>query len=341
MADFDPISGEGVDAFVASQNQAVAETASSLPWMKKYQPKVVSDMILPDSIRSVIDNAIKMNSIGNYIFYSSSSGTGKTSLAEAIPNTLGTEGIFLCPKRSSEIIETIRKCSYTKIMNGKPRIIILDECDYPMNPQKFFRELQSTIDDTADTLRYIITCNDIWRIPDHIVSRCQRVDFTYPADDRELKNGMYQRLCKIADAEAPGKYDKATLADMVSTFYPDMRLMIESMHTLWLRNGGSITGKPPVPQDGGFVGDAVTAVLGGNVDGIYKVGAMVADSSDHFVVEFGRAMMTAAPAVSRARISISVAKYADMFSNGVCPEIIVDALLCECMLIINKDRSKV
>lgn len=340
MADFDPISGDGVEAFVSSQNAAVAETASSLPWMRKYRPKHVSDMILPDSIRTVIDNAIKMNSIGNYIFYSGSSGTGKTSLAEAIPATLGTEAIFLCPKRSSEIIETIRRCAYTKIMNGKPRIVILDECDYPMNPQKFFRELQSTIDETMDTLRYIITCNDIWRIPDHIVSRCQLVDFTYPADDRELKNRMYQHLCKIADAEARDRYDKETIADMVSMFYPDMRLMIESMHTIWLKTGGSITGKPIVPQNAGFVETAVTAVLNGKIDDIYKVGAMTSDSSDHFVVEFGRAMITSAPAVSRARISISIAKYADMFSDGVCPEIIVDALLCECMLIISKDRVR-
>ncbi len=263
----DLITGEGLDTAnepvkvhttlmkggATTEGQVAFQSAE--PWVEKYRGTNLDTIILPDEIRTVVENAIKFNSFGNYILYSGAPGTGKTSLAKAIPLMLGTPSKFLYGKRDNEILAEIEEYKMGKILDGKPRFVIIDEVDKAHVPKEFFKNLQSVIESSQHTLRFILTCNNIHAIPDAVKSRCFPIEFKVMGNDdsqavREYKSRIWTRLCQIAEAETSavqgGHYDPQTVAKTVIKCYPDIREMICTLHHCFLMNNGSIVGEPPV-----------------------------------------------------------------------------------------------
>ena len=252
MAGLDMISGAGLDKETATAASAI----DNRYWTKKYQGTQIDGtdisklIVLPNKLKSMIKTAISNTGLGNYIFYSGP-GTGKTSLALAIPGILGAKCVEVPPKRSSEILELINRYSVLK-SNGKPYFFVLDECDHPNNPEDFWRNIQHEIEATSSNLRFILTCNDLWRIPKPVQSRCTPVKFNHPVDDKDFKNQIYTKLRYIADTEtAPhgGKVDKHTIVEIINACYPDIRNMINVMKNTFDENEGNIIGHPHVITD--------------------------------------------------------------------------------------------
>ena len=63
---------------INSSEITVVLSKSNLPWIEKYRPKNVNDIILDDCLKNKINNLIEMNMLPNIII-TGSSGTGKTS----------------------------------------------------------------------------------------------------------------------------------------------------------------------------------------------------------------------------------------------------------------------
>lgn len=223
-----------------------------LPWEEHYRGTTLDDIILPPSIRTMVETALRLNSFGNYILYSGASGTGKTSLAKAIPVMLGTESLFLYGK-ASEVIAKIEEYKLWKSPNGKPRFVIIDEVDKALNPEKFYKELQSVIESSMATLRFILTCNDIWQVRDAVKSRCIPIEFSMagcqPDEMKAYKRAVFSRLEYIVQHEVAavgGRYARQTILDTFNACYPDIRSMIVSLHVTFLKNGGNVVGRPSV-----------------------------------------------------------------------------------------------
>lgn len=228
-----------------------------LPWPEKYRPKTVHDVILPSKIKNMVTYAIEENEFNNFIFHSGNPGTGKTTTAEAIPQQIGADYKTLyISEMGMEVIEIIRDYSMQKLVDGKPRFIIMDEADRPRVQDKkgFYNALQPLIEKSSSTLRFILTCNNLHLIPDAVQSRCAPVSFAHN-DSAEVKKVLFTRMQEIALAETgdASKVNNDTLKEIARFHFPDMRAIISSMMNNYLENRGSIDGTPTF-QTGDFIG---------------------------------------------------------------------------------------
>lgn len=228
-----------------------------LPWPEKYRPSTVQDVILPSKIKDMVTFAIEENEFNNFIFHSGNPGTGKTTTAEAIPKQINADYKTLyISEMGMEAIEVIRDYSMQKLVDGKPRFIIMDEADRPKVQDKkgFYNALQPLIEKSSTTLRFILTCNNLHLIPDAVRSRCAPVSFAHN-DDAEVKRVLFARMQEIAIKET-GSKDKVnldTLKEIARFHYPDMRAIISAMMNNYLENKGSIDGVPNF-QTGDIIG---------------------------------------------------------------------------------------
>lgn len=226
-----------------------AEVRKNLPWTKKYEAHKLDDLILPTEIHDEMEFALENDSLTDYIFYSGAPGTGKSSLAKLIPEILGVDSKFFKCTKDSEIMNDIEEYIMYSSPDGKPRFIIIDEADKPKDADRMFRFLQSTISEETRTVRFILTMNDFYRMPEALVSRCHPIEFNVPSlEDRDYKNRLYTHLMKIAKTEVEpfgGKVEKNTIVRLIQDYFPDIRQMIVCMQSIFNRNRGNVVGEPP------------------------------------------------------------------------------------------------
>ena len=217
-------------------------------WEEKYRPRTLDEVILPDSIKNLIKYSLKEDSLQNMIFYSSSPGTGKTTVAKVIPEEYGCDYMFVrtAAEGRMDLVETaIPNYGMQKLGDSKPRFVIFDEGDRvrAQSLDSFYGALQPTIEATRSTLRFIITVNNLHLIPEAIRSRCKPIDFNH--NDDSIKKPMWDRLKYIAETETAisgGELDINTLKQIAKLHFPDMRSMISAMQHNFNVNQGSIKG---------------------------------------------------------------------------------------------------
>lgn len=327
MDNVDLFTGEGIEA--SPEEVAITQSVDPsefLPWVEKHRPEVISDMVIPPSIRDMVETSIKINSFGNYILYSGKPGTGKTTLARAIPNTLGTDHKFLSAKRPAELFEEIESYASGKIINGKPRFVVIDEADHPHNPADFYRQLQTIIETTSATLRFILTCNEVYRLPEPIVSRCFPISFDYDVNDKELARNMYRRLKHIADIETSkygGTVDKMTVGEIVQKCYPDMRIMINTMFNNFLTNKCSICGEVIIKKNESNK-DLFSKILTGDDLAVRNYVRETFIDFDGFFNTFADDVIMQIPPHARLDFNVITAHYADMAMRQVNPYVVID-----------------
>ena len=218
-------------------------------WPKKWEPKRIADVILPDKIKNTVQYALQENQFNHMLFHSGKPGTGKSTVAKAIPEEFGCDYRFLkISKQSMDIIGVIESFAMQKISDGKPRFVIIDEADRPSPTirDNFYTALQPLIDQSTPTLRFILTANNLHLIPEPVRSRCTPISFAH-RDDATVKKALFKRMIEIAETETSavdGTFDKETLKEIARFYYPDIRALIGAMQQCFLENRGSIIGTP-------------------------------------------------------------------------------------------------
>jgi DNA polymerase III delta prime subunit len=196
---------------------------TNLVWIEKYRPKTFDDLILPELEKNSLINHLKnQKSIPSFIFYSSKPGTGKTSTAKVIINTLGCDSKII-NSSDERGIDTIRdKISmFARSMStdGKKRCVFLDEADgLTKQAQDSLRNLMETY---SENCFFILSCNDISKIIEPLKSRCISICFETP--DREEIFYKLQDICANEEIEDASAED---ITKLVSKYYPDIRSMI-------------------------------------------------------------------------------------------------------------------
>lgn len=192
-------------------------------WVEKYRPKTTADYVFRDSAQKTqVESWLKEGALPHLLF-SGAPGTGKTTLAKVLLNSLEVDGSDILEINASNEngIDVIRD----KITNfvstmpfGEFKYVLLDEADYiSPNGQAALRGVTEMYHTTA---RFIFTCNYPQRIIPAIHSRCQ--GFHIEKLDITEFTARVATIC----VEEGVEIDIDTLDTYVNATYPDMRKCI-------------------------------------------------------------------------------------------------------------------
>jgi replication factor C small subunit len=190
-------------------------------WCEKYRPTNLSTYVGNETIKETIQQYLDNNDIPHLLFYGKA-GTGKTTLAKLIVNTIKCDHMIINASDENNV-DTVRnkvKNFASSVGFAGFKVVILDEFDYMTpNAQAILRNLMETF---SKHCRFILTCNYIEKIIDPIQSRCQSFAITPPT-----KKDVAIQVAKILDTEGI-KYDLKNVADIISSYYPDIRRVLNT-----------------------------------------------------------------------------------------------------------------
>jgi len=205
-------------------------------WVHKYAPKTLEDLVLEPRNRDYFSKIT--DDVPNLLFYSGP-GSGKSSIAKIlVRDVLKCQYLYINASDENGI-DTIRNkvmsFAQTRSLDGKRKIVLLDEADSISGEGA--RMLRNTMEEFAETTRFILTANYFNRIIAPIKSRCELIPLL-PDFEGCMKRCCYillQEKIKIDEAQ------KGLLRTFLEERYPDLRRMINDLQKY------SITGSLQIP----------------------------------------------------------------------------------------------
>ena len=195
-------------------------------WVEKYRPKTVTDYVFKDpKQRKQVMSWIADKSIPHLLFHGGA-GTGKTTLAKVLAHELGVqEADFMYINASRDNgVEFIRD-RITRFCSSMPwgdfKIVLLDEADYLSPNAKAV--LRGVMEQYADEVRFILTCNYVHKIMPAVKSRSQEFHIS-----NQDQTDFTSRVAEILITEGVD-VDLETIDLYVRATYPDLRKTINSV----------------------------------------------------------------------------------------------------------------
>jgi len=161
-------------------------TSVSIPWVEKYRPTDLNDIVLDPYNKTIISNIIGTNYFPNILLYGPP-GTGKTTTIINMINTFQekndqlNKGLMIHLNASDERgIDIIRNqihqfVNSNSLFHNGIKFVILDEVDYmTKNAQQALKYL---LQGFTDNVRFCLICNYISRIDESLQNEFMRIRF--------------------------------------------------------------------------------------------------------------------------------------------------------------------
>ena len=190
-------------------------------WVEKYRPNKLEDYVGNEHLKEKVAGYLESGDVPHLLLYGRA-GTGKTTLAKLIVNSLDCDYIIINASDENNV-DTVRTKvkNFASSMGFKPyKIIIMDEFDYmSQNAQAILRNLMETF---SKHCRFILTCNYVEKVIEPIQSRCQSFQIIPPT-----KKDVAIQISKILKSESI-EFDVKDLVPIIDSSYPDIRKVINT-----------------------------------------------------------------------------------------------------------------
>jgi replication factor C small subunit len=198
-------------------------------WIEKYRPDSLDTLVLEDYVREDIEKYAKTGEIPHLLLYGQAGG-GKTTLAKVIvQDILDCEYMYInaSDKSGVDVIRgDIKDFAERGSMDGKIKVIILDECDGLSSNSGTGSSAQDALrnimEENAHRVRFILTANYFNKLSNPIVSRCIVYPINPPLKEFTL------RCFNVLKQEGVTTTQKEFIP-YIKKCYPDMRKAINSM----------------------------------------------------------------------------------------------------------------
>jgi len=212
-----------------------SEKMSHLPWVEKYRPNRLEDLVAHEDIISIITKLIDDDNLPHLLLYGPP-GTGKTStIIAAAKRMYGSSSAYstmalelnASDDRGIGVVRNeIKEFAGTRQLftsNNLVKLIILDEADSMTSDAQF--ALRRVMEKYTKNARFCLICNYVSKIIPALQSRCTR--FRFSPLKKELMEG---RLLEIAQAENC-KYDESGIKAILDLSDGDMRRVLNLLQS--------------------------------------------------------------------------------------------------------------
>ncbi len=187
---------------------------------RKYRPKTFDEVIGQDDIVKTLKNAVDSDRIAHAYIFSGTRGVGKTSIARILARSINCEkgptshpcgvcqacaemlggnavDVIEIDGASNTGVDDIRELKENIMYSPqslKYKIYIIDEVH--MLSKSAFNALLKTLEEPPEHVKFIFATTEIYKVPETILSRCQRFTFK-----RIAPTVIYLKLKEIAEEE--------------------------------------------------------------------------------------------------------------------------------------------
>jgi len=212
--------------------EAVEERRKNLPWIEKYRPSNLDEVIAHDEKIKILRELIRNNQLPHLLFYGAA-GSGKTSLILALARQMYGDdyrhNILELNASDERGIDTIR----TKIpmfaktkSNHKTmqmRLVILDEFDNMTTDAQ--SALRRIMEKYMKNCRFCLICNKVNKVIDGIKSRC--IPMRFGVLDRDSVRTKIKEIIKEEDMAIT-----TDAVDVILDIQSDFRQILNTLQCL-------------------------------------------------------------------------------------------------------------
>ncbi len=168
---------------------------------RRFRPQAFADVVGQEHVAQALRNSIVQGRVAHAYLFTGARGVGKTSTARILakslncPNVVGPDPCNVCEvcqgiatgsdvdvleidgasNRGIDDIRSLRQNVNVRSMRSRYKVYIIDEVH--MLTKEAFNALLKTLEEPPPNVKFIFCTTEPNKVPDTILSRCQRFDF--------------------------------------------------------------------------------------------------------------------------------------------------------------------